>query len=217
MTASFLGGILWVIFAFIIAVITVVNKWEVTWFFTICGCMDLVGRALGMKSTFYFIPIWILALLGNFLFAGIALYDDHNTVTYSSPPISTVNEITARLYNRPDDGPNLEEFNLPPSSRVLILNALDGAQEDDNPMKWQVLGNLDIALEKQTIEVRLFWTNQSSGAFRINETYYRGSSDEELIRIISDAAKQLDQLRGNSTSSKDPHSTPVSPPLQKQL
>ena len=43
-----------------------------------------------------------------------------------------------------------------------------------------------------------------------------GNADEELIRIISDAAKQLDQPWDNSTSSKDPHSTPVSPPLQKQ-
>ncbi len=143
-----------------------------------------------MRSTFYFIPIWALALLGNFIFAGVSFPGQKfDPITFNAPPAEKVKEISAQLYNRPDGGPDIEIFKLPSTSHQQILKALDGALEDEDPVKWQALGNLDIVLHSGSFEIHLFWTNQTTGAFMVNDVYYRGSSDEELIRLISDAAK----------------------------
>tara|TARA_B100001093_G_C26398541_1_gene830217 strand:- start:137 stop:349 length:213 start_codon:yes stop_codon:yes gene_type:complete len=37
--------------------------------------------------------------------------------------------------------------------------------------------------------VSLYWTNEKQVDFRVNRTRNQGSSDEELIRLISNAAK----------------------------
>lgn len=188
MTASLIGGLIWAIFA----VVLFLSTFNFKIFFTVCGCLDVLGRALGMKSTFYFIPIWALALLGNFIFGGVSLDHDKqpHPITFNAPPPSKVKEMSAKLYNSPDGEPGLEEFTIPSSSHKLFLNALEGASKEEHPGKRQILADLTITLENSTFKVRLYWTNTEQGAFRVNRTYYRGSSDEEFVDLIFNAAEQ---------------------------
>ena len=109
---------------------------------------------------------------------------------FEAPPASEVSTITAQLYNRPDGGADIVRTEIPPSSHQQILGALDGAREDRRPMKWQVLGNISIVLNAGSVDVRLFWTGDELGAFRANGKYYRGSSDAELIELVSSAKNQ---------------------------
>ena len=188
MTASLIGGLMWVVFA----VVLFFSTRDLKIFFTICGCLDVLGRALGMKSTFYFIPIWALAILGNFIFGDVSLDFDKepDPITFNAPRASKVKEISAQLYKRSEDEPGLESFKIPTESHQLFLKALDGALETENPVKWSTLGSLTIVLENASFKIKLYRTNKKQGAFQVNRTYYRGSSDEEFTRLILDAAKQ---------------------------
>ncbi|WP_226895523.1 hypothetical protein [Luteolibacter marinus] len=109
---------------------------------------------------------------------------------FTAPTESEISSISARLLNRPDRGADIEQFEVPKANWQEILTALDGAEHDPNPMKWQVLGDVVIHQTTGTTGVSLFWTGEEIGAFRAGGAYYRGSSDEELIQVIAAAKKQ---------------------------
>jgi hypothetical protein len=108
---------------------------------------------------------------------------------FASPSSSDVSAIAVQLYNRQDGEAEIARFVIPGNSQKAILASLNGSHQDNNPMKWQVLGDIEITLKTGSINVDRFGTGQKLGAFRANGTYYRGSSDSEFIQLIK-AAKQ---------------------------
>ena len=104
------------------------------------------------------------------------------------PNVEDVTAISVSLYSRTDSGPEIYEFLVPRSHHDKILNLFRDAQPDPRPSKWQVLGSVKIESDMGTNSIRLFWTGQSSGAFRTSpRSYYRGSSDNAIMRAIDDA------------------------------
>jgi hypothetical protein len=112
---------------------------------------------------------------------------------FAAPSPSDVSSMTAQLYNRRDGGADITKFEIPKSSRQAILDGLNGARQDNNPMKWQVLGDIEMTLSTGSVDVSLFQTGKKLSAFRANGTYYRGCSDADFIRLISTAKKLLSE------------------------
>lgn len=96
----------------------------------------------------------------------------------------------AELYDEIGDGEGIERFEIPASLYEAVLNTLNGAKKDSFPSKWQVLGEIDISHSGGLIQIQLFRTNERSGAFSADGTYYRGGSDAEFIALIRGALKQ---------------------------
>jgi len=109
---------------------------------------------------------------------------------FAAPSSSDVTSISAQLFNRPDGGGDIPNFEVPKSSHKTILETLNGSEQDTEPMKWQVLGNIKITHGANSIDVALFRTGEKLGAFRANGQYYRGGSDQDFIRLISTTRKQ---------------------------
>ena len=64
-------------------------------------------------------------------------------------------------------------------------------------MKWQVLGDLRIRLrDGRNIEVSLYRTFADHGAYKMDGTYYRGSSDAEIVRTLTECAKRGKPVAG---------------------
>ena len=82
---------------------------------------------------------------------------------------------------------DIEKFTVPRSSHDVILNSLSGASKADNPMTWEVLGDIEITHDSGLLEVSLFQTGEEIGAFRVDGKYYRGGSDAEFILLIEAA------------------------------
>ena len=109
---------------------------------------------------------------------------------YVAPDPSRVVEMHAQLFNLPDGGDDIDGIEIPVARHHQILGALDGATKERRPMKWQILGRLSIVLDESQVYVGLFRTGGEVGAFRVDGSYYRGSSDAELIRLISESGSQ---------------------------
>jgi len=104
------------------------------------------------------------------------------------PNVEDVTAISVSLSNRPDSGPNISEFVIPKSHHDKILDLFRDARPDPRPSKWQGLGTVEIESHRGTSSISLFWTGQGSGAFRTSpRSYYRGSSDNAIMRAIDDA------------------------------
>ena len=68
-------------------------------------------------------------------------------------------------------------------------------------MKWVSIGYIKIkTVSSSDIYIRLFRTNSFRGAFKINETYYRGSHDYLIVELIQDCH---DRYLGNKTESSN--------------
>lgn len=65
-TAIVLGQIFWVALVLVLAF----TMPDFTTALVVIGCVDMVGRLLGVKSRYLFVPIWILAFSASFLFEG---------------------------------------------------------------------------------------------------------------------------------------------------
>jgi hypothetical protein len=101
-----------------------------------------------------------------------------------------VASITVTMDNRPDGGGD-EKFIAATIDHGRLLALIQGGTIDPNPQKWQGLGVMDIALAKgEKIPISLFWTAEGPAAWRIGNTYYRGSTDAEMIRVISECARR---------------------------
>ena len=108
-----------------------------------------------------------------------------NPISDVLPQASDVTAIEARLYNRPDSGPDIAPFSILQADFPKVLSLFDGAKVDHNPASWQGLGALSITKsDGSTCLVVLYWTGAGPGAFSI-DGYYRGSSDNEIISTLS--------------------------------
>jgi hypothetical protein len=146
----------------------------------------------------------ILVLLACGLSAGCG----RSVRSYFAPDGSTVTEMTACLYNRPDKGEDIDFFAVPKESYQSVLGTLGGAEENKNPSGWQVLVGLKIASGTQTMNVILFWTQAERGAFKVNDSYYRGGSDAAFIKMVVDAHKQQAEHGSAGQPAKAPESKP---------
>jgi hypothetical protein len=79
------------------------------------------------------------------------------------------------------------------TARASLLTLLTGAKKDWTPPKWQVLGSLEIITSSGTTSVDLFWTDQKEGAFKVNEAYYRGGTDQKFVQLIEDAKRKQNE------------------------
>ena len=88
------------------------------------------------------------------------------------------------VHNRPDNGPDLGPFLASADDHERVLALLRGASEDRRPSKWQTLGWLKIVTRAgENFTVWLYWTGGKAGAYKIGNTYFRGGSDAEFIRV----------------------------------
>ena len=123
---------------------------------------------------------------------------------FSAPSVSDVTSIRVELYNLPDGGADIPEFEVPKAYYQTILSSLDGSPRDNFPPKWQILGQIRITLTTSSILVNLFWTRHESGAFSSNGSYYRGASDTEFIQLGQAAGHFKSQPVGGNNSDSLP-------------
>lgn len=74
---------------------------------------------------------------------------------------------------------------LPRSEWADILSLLSTGEESSTPMKWMVLGDVEIATDEGTLRVDIYQTGDERGAFKAEGTYYRGGSDSAFIHVLS--------------------------------
>lgn len=128
----------------------------------------------------------IFSILLSLLLSGC-----HNGgMRFVAPSLSEVSKVTAHLYNRPDGGVDIDSFAVPKSDQKAFLEILNGAREESDPRKWQVLGNIEISHAAGSVTAGLFWTGEQLGAFRVNDKYYRSGSDNAFIQLISVSNKK---------------------------
>ena len=136
---------------------------------------------LNFPSALFALEIKHFVLLLSLISAGCK----NQVASFAAPATSDVISIQAQLYASPDGSEHIDNFEVPKSSYKAIIEALNGAGHDDKPMKWQVLGDIKIHHSTGILEVSLFLTGKERGAFSANGQYYRGSSDQNFIRLIS--------------------------------
>lgn len=135
---------------------------------------------MNTRLTYILVLVAIAALCGWYLF--------FRTPPIQIPQTEDVIAISVSLYNRPDSGPEISDFEIPKSHHDKILNLFRDAQPDPSPFRWQVLGSVKIESEQGTYSISLFWTGELTGAFRTSRRhYYRGSSDSAILQAIDDA------------------------------
>ncbi|MGV7235825.1 MAG: hypothetical protein ACQ9ET_06135 [Nitrosomonadaceae bacterium] len=66
-TASVLGAMFWLLLAFCV----MIYNFDFVTLCVVCGCGDLIGRMMGIKSSYFIIPLWIIACIGCLLFLGV--------------------------------------------------------------------------------------------------------------------------------------------------
>lgn len=123
----------------------------------------------------------LIALSGCLILTGCGRAPD-SVATLASGDVDTMK---ARIYNRHDGGPDVEQFEVAPDDYEKLLGLLRNGMRDSKPMKWQVLGDVQIKTRGgQHIDIQLFRTHTSPGAFWVNRTYYRGSGDDEILTTL---------------------------------
>ena len=65
-TASILCQLIWVILGFSV----LIYSFDLVTLFVVCGCVDLTARMFGVRSSIFFVPLWILACGGCLIFMG---------------------------------------------------------------------------------------------------------------------------------------------------
>ncbi|MBD3675460.1 MAG: hypothetical protein HUJ26_18260 [Planctomycetaceae bacterium] len=117
----------------------------------------------------------------------LALAGCQSQVEEPLPPIADISEMRAGLYNRPDAGPDIDEFVVLPEDYLKVLSLFGDRQLDNNPAAWQVLGGVTIKCEDGAESlISFYWTGHDRGAFKIDDRYYRGSEDSEIISVLID-------------------------------
>jgi hypothetical protein len=102
------------------------------------------------------------------------------------PAVSDIDSIEART----SEG---VRFDVPKKHWVPILDAMRPARKDNDPAKWQVLGELNIRLKGgKSLFVALYTTSKWSGAFSAGRTfkervYYRGGDSAKLKQTFQAA------------------------------
>lgn len=86
--------------------------------------------------------------------------------------------------------PAVGPFVAAPEDHGRLLGLAQGGTVADSALPWVDLGLLRVCREgRPDVLVRLFVTGEERGAYTIDwRTQYRGSSDAEIIRTITDCA-----------------------------
>jgi hypothetical protein len=109
--------------------------------------------------------------------------------------------MTASLYNRADSGPDIEDFTISAQDYNKVLALFDGRKLDISPAKWQVLGYIAIeGTSSHPLRINLFRTGDDSGAFSIDGTYYRGTTDGAIIAVLNDCYKAFQERQGGRSN-----------------
>jgi hypothetical protein len=93
------------------------------------------------------------------------------------------------LRNRPDHGPDLSF--IPARADYGQLPAIvQHGEADPKPAKWATLGRLSILLSNgdRVVQIDLYQTSNGPAAWSVGGRYYRGSTNADIIRVISDCA-----------------------------
>ena len=73
----------------------------------------------------------------------------------------------------------MEKFKIVTNDYSKVLNLFKKNKLDSNPAKWMCMGTINIKTKNNTnYYLHLFWTYKKPGAFRVNDKYYRGLSDD---------------------------------------
>lgn len=111
------------------------------------------------------------------------------------PAVENITSMSASMWcnqeSGPYSGPSIDEFDVSKEDYRKILDLFSCAKIDNNPCRWQGLGYVKIKTTSSSeIGIGLFWTGWGKGAFRIGDTYYRGSKDDEIVQVIIDCYKR---------------------------
>ena len=107
------------------------------------------------------------------------------------PSTKTIKTMTASIYDR--NSKSHVTFDVPQSQWDSIYATLLPAKRDDNPAKWEGLGELKITNEDGShFRIDLYSTGEGLGAFSAGETfekrvYHRGGNSEKLEIAIGKA------------------------------
>lgn len=76
-----------------------------------------------------------------------------------------------------------------PSDHANVLALFAGGVVDPNPARWEVLGGIDIEYRGgRRLYVNWFRVGKK-GAYKIGETYYRGSSDGAFLEVFKSCGR----------------------------
>jgi hypothetical protein len=138
-----------------------------------------------------YLVVALLALLGLFLLWKSPVGTWAKRLFDPLPQAEDVQVMTASLGNSPKRRPDLPPFTVPANHVPKVLAALQPAQKDPQPAKWQVLGYLQITTDGGITVINLYWTNGDKGAFSIegisHRTYFRGGTDQAIEDAIREA------------------------------
>lgn len=90
-----------------------------------------------------------------------------------------------------DGQPVLKEANVRREDFGKVLSLFRNRRVDRKPMKWESMGEIDIATESADLKIQLFRTGDGPGAFRIGKNYFRASTDEQMeamLQVVHGAA-----------------------------
>jgi hypothetical protein len=110
--------------------------------------------------------------------------------------VGEVESVEALIEGQLGGGAGFGPFFVPVEEFDRVTELLREPSIQHWPLKWQVLGWLK--LRKKTgeqVRIDLFSTGREVGAYRINDTYYRGRSDAEFVGELAKCAAKA-KLRG---------------------
>ena len=123
---------------------------------------------------------------------------------FSAPEVSEITDVKIYADDVALPDGSVPELVLPQSEYAALIDLLDGAQHDGNPMKWMVLGSVSIKTSESIVGVDLYQTRKAVGAFKSGGEYYRGGSDAGFNRLIAAARKLLSEQGGAEQPATDP-------------
>jgi len=140
--------------------------------------------------------LWLALAAVTIIVAAIWLFLPH-TVPGPVPEATQIRSMEATFYDR-RKGSDVT-FQVPAAHWRSILASLLPAKADEDPAKWEVLGELQINLVGGgSFQISLYSLDEELGAFSSgptweDRTYYRGGSTARLERALEDAFKASDK------------------------
>jgi hypothetical protein len=91
-----------------------------------------------------------------------------------------------------DFGDSKGHFTAATTDHSRLLALVQHGKRETCRIKWTVLVDLDLHLRNgRTIQIMVFRTSDGPALWRIDDTYYRGSTPQEVVRhVIGDCASR---------------------------
>ena len=78
-----------------------------------------------------------------------------------------------------------KKFKILTNDYFNILNLFEKHKLELDPCKWEIMGKIIIKKkENRSDYIDLYWTDENKGAFKINDIYFRGLTDEIIYQNI---------------------------------